>query len=85
LRLLPRTTRSISVTDAGERLLESSVRALPRLKQNWSRSASSLSSSRGTVRSTSADYTVDTVICPRLAKVPPKYPDLNVEITIAMD
>jgi len=82
LRLLTRTTRSVSPTEAGERLLtnvghrfdeiESELQALSELRDKPA----------GTIRITATDYAADTILCPRLAKFLPRYPDIKVEVTV---
>jgi DNA-binding transcriptional LysR family regulator len=82
LRLLTRTTRSVSPTQAGERLLhtvgprfeeiEAELEALSELREKPA----------GTIRITIIDYAADTVLWPKLAKFLPAYPDIKVEITI---
>jgi DNA-binding transcriptional LysR family regulator len=82
LRLLTRTTRSVSPTEAGERVLtnvghrfdeiEAELKALSELREQPA----------GTIRITATDYAADTILCPRLAKFLPRYPDIKIEITI---
>src|SRR6266481_8073498 len=82
LRLLTRTTRSVSPTEAGERVLtnvghrfdeiESELQALSELRDKPA----------GTIRITATDYAADTILCPRLAKFMPRYPDIKVEVTV---
>jgi DNA-binding transcriptional LysR family regulator len=82
IRLLSRTTRSVSPTEAGERLLgtvgprfeevEAELAALNELRQKPA----------GTIRITTGDHSAFTILWPKLAKVLPKYPDVKVEITI---
>jgi len=82
IRLLTRTTRSVSPTDAGERLLrtigphfdevEAGLAALNELRQKPA----------GTIRITAGDHPAFTILWPRLAKVLPKYPDVKVEIDV---
>src|SRR6266852_2842284 len=79
LRLLTRTTRSVSPTEAGDRLLhivgprfeeiEAELDALSELREKPA----------GTIRITATDYAADTVLWPRLAKLLRKYPDIKVE------
>ncbi|SFB54131.1 LysR family transcriptional regulator [Azotobacter beijerinckii] len=82
LRLLTRTTRSVSPTEAGERLL---LTLAPRFEEIDAELAA-LSELRekpaGTLRITSAEHAVDTVLWPRLERLLPDYPDIKVEITI---
>ena len=82
LRLLTRTTRSVSPTEAGERLLltagprfeeiEAELEALSELREKPA----------GTVRITATDHAADTILWPKLAKFLPQYPDIKVEIII---
>src|SRR3954452_21957830 len=82
VRLLTRTTRSVSPTQAGERLLCSIG---PRLKEIDAEVAQ-LSALRekpgGTVRLTSGEHPAHTVIWPALKKLLPDFPDIQVEIII---
>ena len=82
LRLLTRTTRSVSPTEAGERLLltagprfeeiEAELEALSELREKPA----------GTIRITATDHAADTILWPKLAKFLPQYPDIKVEIII---
>src|SRR5437870_5518011 len=82
LRLLTRTTRSVSPTEAGERLLltvghrfeeiEAELEALTELREKPA----------GTIRITAIDYVADTILWPKLVKFLPEYPDIKVEITV---
>jgi len=82
LRLLTRTTRSVSPTEAGERLLvtvghrfeeiEAELEALSELREK----------PVGTIRITATDYVADTILWPKLEKFLPEYPDIKVEITV---
>lgn len=82
VRLLTRTTRSVSPTEAGERLLQTIG---PRLDEIDSELAS-LNDFRdkpaGMIRITAADYVADTILWPRLAKFLRQYPDIKVEVAI---
>ncbi|WP_232821040.1 LysR family transcriptional regulator [Dyella sp. C11] len=81
LRLLTRTTRSVSPTEAGERLL----RVLVPNFDNIDEAIGSLSELRdkpsGTIRiSTTSDYAADSILWPALERLLPQYPDVNVEV-----
>jgi len=82
LRLLTRTTRSVSPTEAGDRLL---LAAGPRLDEIDAELAA-LSELRdkpsGTIRVTAHDHAVRSVLWPALEKLLPDYPDIKVEIVI---
>jgi DNA-binding transcriptional LysR family regulator len=82
LRLLTRTTRSVSPTEAGERLvltvaprfeeIEAEMEALTELREKPA----------GTIRITATDYVADTILWPKLTKFLRDYPDIKVEITV---
>jgi DNA-binding transcriptional LysR family regulator len=82
VRLLTRTTRSVSVTDAGARLLNTLA---PRL-QDIERELESLTAMRdkpaGTVRITTHDHAIATVLWPRLLPLLKQYPDVEVEFSV---
>ncbi len=80
LRLLTRTTRSVSVTEAGERLLnrigphfdeiENEIVALGEMREKPA----------GTIRITTVEHAAETLLWPRLAPLLFEYPDINIEI-----
>jgi len=82
IRLLTRTTRSVSPTGAGERLLltvgpwfeeiEAELAALSELREKPA----------GTIRITTAEHAANTILWPKLAKFLPDYPDIKIEITV---
>ena len=82
VRLLTRTTRSVSPTEAGERLLhtvgprfeeiEAELEALSELREKPA----------GTIRITAIDYVANTILWPKLVKLLREYPDIKVEIII---
>ncbi len=80
LRLLTRTTRSVSVTDAGDRLL----RSIGPLFDEIGREISALSALRdkpaGTVRITTVEHATETILWPAIAKLLSAYPDINIEL-----
>ena len=82
VRLLTRTTRSVSTTDAGARLLAS---VAPRL-QEIDFELGSLTALRdkpaGTVRITAHDHATVTALWPRLLPLMKEYPDVQIEISV---
>ena len=82
IRLLTRTTRSVSPTEAGERLLrtvgprfeevEAELGALNALRQKPS----------GTIRISAGDHPAVTLLWPKLSKVVARYPDVRLEINM---
>ena len=80
IRLLARTTRSVSVTEAGQRLL---TKISPRFEE-LEADLESLSALRdrpsGMVRITATDFAARTYVWPRLKRVLLEYPEVQVEI-----
>jgi len=82
LRLLTRSTRSLSLTDAGERLLqtlgprfeeiETELRALSELRDKPA----------GKIRLTCSERPAITILAPALARLLPDYPDIQVEVIV---
>ena len=82
LRLLTRTTRSVSPTQAGERLLHTVGPRFEEIEVELEALSELREKPAGTIRITAIDYAADTVLWPKLAKFLPAYPDIKVEITI---
>lgn len=82
VRLLTRTTRSVSTTDAGARLLTT---VGPRL-QEIETELGSLSAMRdkpaGTVRITAHDHAIASALWPRLLPLLRDYPDIQIEFSV---
>jgi DNA-binding transcriptional LysR family regulator len=82
LRLLSRTTRSVSPTEAGERLLHAvgphfggianALAALTELREKPA----------GTIRITSGEHAAETLLWPALEALLPRYPDIKVELIV---
>jgi DNA-binding transcriptional LysR family regulator len=81
VRLLTRTTRSVSPTDAGERLLQTVAPRLDEIEAEIAAVRDMGEKPMGTVRITAIDHVIDTVLWPRLAKVIEQYPDVHVEMS----
>jgi DNA-binding transcriptional LysR family regulator len=82
LRLLTRTTRSVSPTEAGERLLQTVGHRFEEIEAELQSLRELREKPAGTIRITAIDYVADTILWPKLAKFLPEYPDIKVEITI---
>lgn len=80
LRLLTRTTRSVSPTEAGERLKQ----ALAPNYENIDSALASLSELRdkpsGSIRITTSEHAAATILWPVLETFLPQYPDIHVEV-----
>jgi DNA-binding transcriptional LysR family regulator len=82
VRLLTRTTRSVSPTEAGERLLHTVGPRLEEIEAELAALGELREKPAGTIRITATDYAADTILWPKLAKFLRDYPDIKVEITI---
>ena len=82
LRLLTRTTRSVSPTQAGERLLQTVGHRFEEIEAELEALSELRDKPAGTIRITATDYAADTILFPKLAKFLPEYPDIKIEIII---
>ena len=82
VRLLTRTTRSVSPTNAGEQLLNRINPQLLEIEQGLSTLAGMKDSPAGSIRITAAEHAANTVLWPALERFLPQYPDIKVEITM---
>lgn len=82
VRLLARTTRSVSPTEAGERLLRSLTPALAEIEEGLKGLADWREKPSGTVRLTTFSYAAETVLRRKLPAFLLAHPDVNVEIDV---
>jgi DNA-binding transcriptional LysR family regulator len=82
LRLLTRTTRSVSPTDAGERLLRNVGPRLDEVEAELAAVTALREKPAGTIRITTGDHAANTILLPKLGRVLPAYPDVKIEITV---
>jgi DNA-binding transcriptional LysR family regulator len=82
VRLLTRTTRSVSPTDAGERLLNILAPRFEEIDAELAALSELRKKPAGTIRITATDYAADTVLWPKLATFLPRFPDIKVELII---
>jgi len=80
LRVLTRTTRSVSLTEAGERLLRSIGPRFDEIERDISALSELRDKPAGTVRITSVEHAAETILWPTMTKLMHEYPDVNVEI-----
>src|SRR5947208_14933113 len=83
LRLLTRTTRSVSPTQAGERLLQTVGHRFEEIEAELEALSELRDKPAGTIQITATDYAADTILVPKLAKFLPESPDINTELVIA--
>jgi DNA-binding transcriptional LysR family regulator len=82
VRLLTRTTRSVATTEAGERLLRNIGPHFDGIDTELAALSELRDKPAGTIRITSSEHAADTILLPALAKLLPRYPDINVETVI---
>src|SRR6516165_2620726 len=82
VRLLTRTTRSVSPTEAGERLLRAVGPRFEEINAELVAVSEFREKPAGTIRITAGDHAIESVLWPKLEKFLPKYPDIKVEIAI---
>src|SRR6516165_1542263 len=82
LRLLSRTTRSVSATEAGERLIRAVGPRFDEINTALGALADLREKPAGTIRITAGEHAAETVLWPALAKLLPDYPDIKVEVCI---
>lgn len=82
VRLLTRTTRSVSLTDAGERLLQTVGPHFEEIDAALSALTELRDKPAGSVRITAGEHAAVAVIWPAVETLLPDYPDIKVEIII---
>jgi DNA-binding transcriptional LysR family regulator len=82
LRLLTRTTRSVSPTEAGDRLLASVGSRFEEIEAELEALSELRDKPAGTIRITASENAAATVLLPKLANFLLQYPDIKVEIVI---
>jgi DNA-binding transcriptional LysR family regulator len=82
VRLLTRTTRSVSPTEAGERLLNTVGPRLEEIEAELGAVGELRDKPAGTIRLTATEYAADEILLPKLGKLLRTYPDIKVEIVI---
>jgi DNA-binding transcriptional LysR family regulator len=82
VRLLTRTTRSVSATEAGERLLRAIRPRFEEIEAELAAVSELREKPAGTIRITATEYATDAILLPKLARLLRDYPDIKVEITI---
>jgi DNA-binding transcriptional LysR family regulator len=82
VRLLSRTTRSLSLTDAGEKLLNGLRPAFDHIDSELAALTALHDKPAGSIRITTFRHAAKTVLWPVLSKLLPGYPDISVEISL---
>ena len=82
VRLLTRTSRSVSTTEPGERLLERVGPHFDQVADELARLTEMRDTPAGSLRITTGDQPAESILMPVLAKLLLLYPDLSVELVV---
>jgi DNA-binding transcriptional LysR family regulator len=82
VRLLTRTTRSVSTTEAGARLLDTVAPRLQEIEAELGQLSAMRDKPAGTVRITAHDHAIGTALWPRLMPLLKQYPDIRIEFSV---
>lgn len=82
IRLLTRTTRSVSSTPAGERLLQAIGSRFDEIEAELDALTELRDKPAGTVRITCGDHVLHSVLLPKLAPLLREYPDIKLEFDV---
>lgn len=83
IRLLNRTTRSVSPTPAGERLLSAIGNRFDEIEAELDALTELRDKPAGSVRITSGDHVLRTILLPKLLPVMHRYPDIHIEFDVS--
>jgi DNA-binding transcriptional LysR family regulator len=81
-RLLTRTTRSVSATDSGERLLRGVGPHFDAIEEEFTAIRGLRDKPAGSIRITTSAYAAEAILWPVLEKFLPRYPEIKVELSI---
>lgn len=82
VRLLTRTTRSVSPTEAGERLLATVAPRLEEIEAELAALSDLREKPAGNIRLTATENAASRLLVPALGRILPEYPDIKVEVVI---
>ncbi|HEX3983045.1 MAG TPA: LysR family transcriptional regulator [Acidisoma sp.] len=83
VRLLTRTTRRVSATEAGERLLRTLRPALHDIATGLAAVGDLRDKPAGTIRLTATDHAARTILWPVIRRILPAYPDITIELSVS--
>ncbi|MBN6151238.1 LysR family transcriptional regulator [Xanthomonas sp. AmX2] len=83
IRLLTRTTRSVSPTAAGQRLLEAIGNRFDEIESELDALTALRDKPAGVVRITSGEHVLHTTLLPKLTPVLHRYPDVQIEFDVS--
>ena len=82
VRLLNRTTRSVTPTQAGERLLLTIGPKFDEMDVELGALSELREKPAGKIRITATEHAAEAIVMPALSRILPDYPDINVEVLI---
>ncbi|NPD65926.1 LysR family transcriptional regulator [Lichenicola cladoniae] len=82
LRLLARTTRSVSPTEVGQQLIEILQPALENIDKRLAELRQRSERPVGTIRITATDHAAETLLWPALDELAASFPDIAVELSV---
>jgi len=82
VRLLTRSTRSVSPTQAGERLLRTAGPRIEEIETELSAIRELREKPAGIIRLTATEFAIETILMPKLNKVLAEYPDIKIEMIV---
>lgn len=82
IRLLTRSTRSVSPTEAGDRLLATLAPRFEEIEQELGALSALREKPAGTIRITAGEHPATSVLQPALKRFLPDHPDIHVEIVV---
>jgi len=81
VRLLTRTTRSVSLTEAGDRLVATVTPRFEEIDAELAALRALRDTPSGTIRITAGDHAIKTILWPALGRFVATYPDIKLEVT----
>lgn len=82
IRLLARTTRNVSPTEAGERLMQSIAPLFEQIQEEVEALSELRDKPKGTIRITCTDDQIELCLRPKLSKFLQEYPDIALELYV---
>lgn len=82
LRLLNRTTRSVTTTESGERLLAAFMPMLHAMQAQVEALKAERDAPEGVIRLTTSESAIDTILWPKLRKLLNEYPGITIELDV---
>ncbi|ACL60971.1 LysR family transcriptional regulator [Methylobacterium nodulans] len=82
IRLLTRTTRSVSPTEAGERLVRTLAPRFDEIDAELAALTKYREKPAGNVRISAGEHAAESIIWPTLERLLPEYPDVTVEVVV---